>query len=123
QVLFGPGPLTAPRGVIEEGWDAAVEAAARALRLPMDVWSNMKRSAAASTLPGGGALRAAELLKEFCDMHPDGVELHAVGHSAGSIFHSYFVPKALDLGVPAFRTLSLLAPAIRVDAFHQRLAP
>src|SRR5690606_29283101 len=50
QVLFGPGPLATPRGIIEEGWDRAVEAAARRLRLPMDIWTNMKRSAAAAAL-------------------------------------------------------------------------
>lgn len=123
QVLFGPGPVTRPRGVIEETWDNAVEAAARAMRLPMDIWSNMKRSAAAGTLAGGGALRVAELLSDFCEQHADEVELHAVGHSAGSIFHSYFLPKALELGVPPFRSVTFLAPAIRVDAFHARLAP
>src|SRR5690606_37601653 len=56
QVLFGPRPVTAPRGIIEEGWDRSVEAAARKLRLPMDIWTNMKRSAAAAALEGGGAL-------------------------------------------------------------------
>ena len=123
QVLFGSGPAAAPRGILAEAWDNSVEAAARALRLPMDIWTNMKRSAAAAVHEGGGALRVAQLLKQFCDLHPDAVELHAVGHSAGSIFHSHFLPTALDLGVPAFRTVSLLAPAIRVDAFHERLAP
>lgn len=123
QVLFGPRPAVAPRGFIEETFDKGVEVAARKLRLPMDIWTNMKRSAAASVLEGGGALHAARRLKEFCDRHEDDVELHAVGHSAGSIFHSHFIPTALDLGVPAFRTVSFLAPAIRVDAFHKRLAP
>ena len=123
QVLFGGGPAAAPRGIIEEAWDDSVEAAARKLRLPMDIWTNMKRSAAAAAREGGGALYTAERLKEFCDRHADDVELHAVGHSAGSIFHSHFIPKALELGVPSFRSLSLLAPAIRVDAFHDRVAP
>src|SRR6185503_3954358 len=56
------------------------------------------------------------------DAHPDQVELHAVGHSAGAIFHAHFVPTAVALQVPAFRTVQFLAPAMRVDEFHQRLA-
>ncbi|MGH9720182.1 MAG: caspase family protein, partial [Bryobacteraceae bacterium] len=51
------------------------------------------------------------------------VELHAAGHSAGSIFHTHFIAAALRLGVPGFATLQLLAPAIRIDAFHKLLAP
>src|SRR5690606_27841242 len=77
QVLFGSRPVVAPRGFIEEGWDRALEVAARKLRLPMDIWTNMKRSAAAAVSPGGGALQVAEQLKAFCDRHEGGVELHA----------------------------------------------
>jgi hypothetical protein len=56
-------------------------------------------------------------LKAFVDRHGDDVELHAVGHSAGSIFHSHFVPACHALGLPPFRTLQFLAPAVRVDTF------
>ena len=51
------------------------------------------------------------------------IELHAVGHSAGSIFHSWFVPAVVRRANTSFKTLSLLAPAIRVDDFELRLLP
>ena len=51
------------------------------------------------------------------------MELHAVGHSAGAIFHAHFLPTACDLGVPAFRTVHFLAPALRTDTFLKQLAP
>jgi len=50
-------------------------------------------------------------------------DLHALGHSAGSIFHAYFVPAALKAGVSSFKTLQFLAPAIRVDTFKKTLYP
>jgi hypothetical protein len=80
-------------------------------------------SAELASGPEGGATYVARRLEKFCASHPGEVELHAVGHSAGSIFHAHFLPAALDVGVPAFRSLSLLAPAIRVDEFRARLAP
>ncbi|AII53775.1 hypothetical protein N008_17560 [Hymenobacter sp. APR13] len=91
------------------------------------IWKNMKDSAEWASEADGGARYVAGKLQEFCAAHSaevaDGtLRLHAVGHSAGSIFHAHFLPTALQLGVPAFRTLHLLAPAIRVDAFMQRLA-
>jgi len=48
--------------------------------------------------------------------------LHAVGHSAGAIFHSHLLPElaARNVGVAS---LSLLAPAVRVDRFAQSLQP
>src|SRR5690606_27144719 len=41
---------------------------------------------------------------------------------AGSIFHSHLLPVAVDHGL-RFRTLQLLAPAVRLDEFRARLAP
>ncbi|HSU15908.1 caspase family protein [Longimicrobium sp.] len=86
------------------------------------VWGGMKNSAAASVDERGGAAYVAERLAEFCrgEHH---VELHAAGHSAGSIFHGVFIPRALDAGAPAFRTLHYLAPAVRMDEFVRRIPP
>lgn len=101
--------------------DGIVEKTCRLLRGDL-VWGAMKTNAARCSAPGGGAAYVAEQLKKFCGAHPN-VELHAAGHSAGSIFHSHFLPAAKKAGVPSFTTLQLLAPAIRVDAFKQRLVP
>ncbi|MBC6989869.1 MULTISPECIES: caspase family protein [Hymenobacter] len=91
------------------------------------LWKNMKDSAEWAAAADGGARYVALKLKAFCDAHGNDVrtgalQLHAAGHSAGSIFHAHFIPVALQLGVPAFRTLHLLAPAIRVDEFKRHLA-
>ncbi|HET8744101.1 MAG TPA: caspase family protein, partial [Ramlibacter sp.] len=108
--------------------DFLIETAARALQGPR-IWGGMKWSAErASDAPSpggpiGGAYYVAQQLKKFCDRHGNRVELHAAGHSAGSIFHAYFLPAAQQLGAPAFRTLHLLAPAIRVDTFKTQLLP
>ncbi|NQX16722.1 caspase family protein [Rathayibacter sp. VKM Ac-2857] len=97
-------------------------------------WREMKEDARRCSRPEGGALAFAEVLQEYladratseealapADRHPP-VELHAVGHSAGSIFHSAFVPAARRVGLPAFTSLALLAPAIRIDEFRSTLA-
>lgn len=123
--------------------DPLIELSVRALQGPR-VWGGMKLSAALASAPGkaldevdvtlppagmdpdaleGGARYVARRLKAFCDKYRDQVELHAVGHSAGSIFHAHFLPAAIELGVPAFKSVHLLAPAIRVDEFKRRIAP
>lgn len=52
------------------------------------------------------------------------LELHAIGHSTGPIVLSTFLPllQAQD-GLPPIRTLSYLAPAIRVDTFKKDVLP
>ncbi|MEJ8836940.1 caspase family protein [Ramlibacter sp. AN1133] len=106
--------------------DFMIEELARALQ-GVRIWGSMKWSAeraADKPSPGapiGGAWYVAQQLKKFCDGNGKGVDLHAVGHSAGSIFHAWFLPAAQDLGVPAFQSLHLMAPAIRVDTFKAQL--
>lgn len=129
QILQGTRERVAARGFFSDNLsDPAMEAVARQLG-GEKIWSAMKFSAEQSVDPPGddgsvrgGAHYVAQQLKKFCDAHGE-IELHAVGHSAGSIFHSHFIPTALEMDVPAFRTLHLLAPAIRVDAFRERLMP
>jgi hypothetical protein len=105
--------------------DRLIEEAVRAPGRP--IWKNMKDSAAWAAAPGGGSHYVAQQLAAFCQRHTaeltaGTLQLHAVGHSAGSIFHAHFLPLAWQLGVPAFQSLHLLAPAIRVDEFQRRLA-
>jgi len=103
--------------------DPLIENTCRALQ-GVRIWNGMKHSAELASRPSGGAHYVAGQLKRFCDQHQGRVELHAVGHSAGSIFHAHFLSTALQqLKVPPFRTLQLLAPAIRVDLFKQLLLP
>ena len=111
------------RDIFDFTTDPVIAELVRALYGP--IWSGMKRSAELAVAEGGGALYVAQKLKTFCDQHQHEVpiELHAVGHSAGAIFHAHFIPTACDLGVPAFRTVHFLAPALRVDTFTKRLVP
>jgi hypothetical protein len=100
----------------------------------VQIWSAMKWSAQQSASPNalggdakaanatpGGAWYVASRLAAFCKAHPDEVEVHAAGHSAGAIFHAHFIPCALAQGVPQFHSLHLMAPAVRIDLFRQLL--
>ncbi|HEY3392766.1 MAG TPA: caspase family protein, partial [Lacipirellulaceae bacterium] len=100
--------------------DRAVEAVARRAG-PLTVWSGMKRSAERASAKSGGASFVADLLNTFCAAHGSAVELHAVGHSAGSIFHSWFLNRANSLGVRSFKSVHFLAPAVRTDVFKKKL--
>jgi hypothetical protein len=112
----------APRDVWDWTTDPAIEALVRTLQGPR-LWTGMKRSAELASADRGGARYLAQKLKAFCDTQREGIQLHAVGHSAGSIFHAHFLPTALEMGVPAFESVHFLAPAIRIDDFHRLLAP
>src|SRR5262249_8209983 len=89
---------------------------------------NMKRSAQPSSLPTGGALAVAEKMRDFWHQNHADMNIHACGHSAGSIFHSFFLPTLLGQkieGAPAIevQTLHLLAPACTTQLFEDNLLP
>lgn len=103
---------------LARAWISDPVVAAIARRLGGEsVWSGMKRDAEQAVLPDGVATYVAGTLKEFCDRYAGRVELHAIGHSAGSIFHSHFIPLSTVTGNPFFTSTSFLAPAVRVDTF------
>ena len=102
--------------------DPVVEAGARGLG-GVKVWSAMKTNAAMCSAANGGATYVAQQFVKFCRGTNTPVEVHTVGHSAGSGFQSYFIPTLRTAGVTAVKSLQLLAPAIRVDAFKQTIAP
>jgi len=102
--------------------DFIIEKAARALGVDT-VWRGMKSAAEAASAQDGGALYTAKKLQAFFAKHGNNVELHAVGHSAGSIFHAYLLAACQRLGLPAFRTLQFLAPAANIDLFKSHVVP
>jgi hypothetical protein len=114
------------RGVIADRiTDPLLEEIVRALG-GQRIWGAMKASARLASAEGGGARYVARKLVEFLAGVGNNAELHAVGHSAGSIFHGYFVPTCMQLGesqFPGFRTLHLLAPAITCRDFSDLLMP
>ena len=116
-------PSRATRDLWDYTTDPVVEAGCRVLG-GVQVWGAMKRSAELGVAQGtGGARYVAERLARYCAAVGRPIELFAAGHSAGSIFHSYFVPTAVEAGAPAFERLLLLAPAITVADFKTRLLP
>ncbi|NYD65492.1 caspase family protein [Agromyces atrinae] len=112
------------RGWFDETKDLLVEKGARLLGGGA-IWNDMKLDAAASSDPHGGARVFATQLGAWMGADPRAsrVSVHAIGHSAGSIFHSHFIPMALDENVPEFRTVTFLAPAVRMDTFEKMLLP
>ena len=106
---------------LDDVFDTLIEAAVRGAH-GKDVWGAMKTTAKlASEKDKGGAWYFAQRLAEFQAANPGSVTVHAAGHSAGSIFHSYLIPQVLAAGVGEIASLNLLAPAIRVDEFKQRI--
>lgn len=90
-----------------------------------DVWDQMKIFAEHGVEPTrGGAWTVAAELAAF--LKSDGVsaadvKVHCLGHSAGAVFHAWFIPTLLAAGLASVDNLFLLAPAITVDLFGQRL--
>lgn len=123
------GKATGERGFTDLT-DLAVEAAARVLG-GRKFWDDMKLDSAAACLPAladgtrGGADVLAGALREFMGANPGAVELHIAGHSAGSIYHSHFVPRLFegDDAVEQVASVTFLAPAVRVDTFEATLLP
>jgi hypothetical protein len=115
-----PSPGARARAAIS---DVAIERLARHGR---QVWTQMKLGAEKASEPGGGARLAAELAGALWKATGGEIEFHALGHSAGSIFHAFFLPLLVAQqpdGVPPVdvRTLHFLAPAITSDLFKARL--
>ncbi len=100
-------------------------------------WDRIKTSAFLASAdvtgtggPGGAGIFLRKLANWYAGANPQAakVEFHAVGHSAGAIFHCHFLPalEAAFKGVvkapkPVVTTLALLAPAVRTDLFTQML--
>ncbi|WP_349426323.1 caspase family protein [Microbacterium sp. LWS13-1.2] len=110
--------------------DLAVEAAARVLG-GRKFWDDMKLDSAGACLPAidggaaGGAYVLAAALREYMAANAGAIELHIAGHSAGSIYHSHFVPRLFegDDKVESVKSVTFLAPAVRVDTFEATLLP
>lgn len=119
-------PLVGARDLWDYTTDPLVETAARALG-GAKVWGGMKWSAERASAADGGARYMAERLGSFAAeanaTRAGAVELHAVGHSAGAIFHAHFLPALLGTGAERVASLHLLAPAARTDLFAAQVLP
>ena len=122
QRLFGA------RGFWDAASDSALELAAKAPGTL--IWSEMKGNARRASeadlgegYPGGAYLFASKLAAFLKSPEAKNLSVHAVGHSAGAIFHAHLLPALVELGVPRIDTLSLLAPAARTELFTEKLLP
>jgi hypothetical protein len=124
-VIRGEAELTAAGGRwqrfkerFSEWRDARLEGLAR---FPGGrVWGEMKQNAAA--LSGHEDAGIVQLFSLFTKMRSKlpRIRLHLVGHSAGAIVHSHLGARAIKQGL-SVASISLLAPAVRVDEFDKLL--
>ncbi|ROZ69025.1 peptidase C1 [Ramlibacter sp. WS9] len=112
------GVLDAAKDFMLDRLDDALEPLARSLT-GKSAWSEMKENALAASNKGGAAQLVADLLAE---LDHDNVEIHVVGHSAGSILHAPLI-KLLTAGKRKIESCTLWAPACTVDLFKQNYLP
>lgn len=120
--------IVGPRDIFDWTTDPAIELAAKAPGTV--IWTGMKESARRASAadlgegyPGGAHLFASRLTTFLKTRAAAGVTVHAIGHSAGAIFHSHLLPALLAQGVAQIETLSWLAPAVRAELFEEKLLP
>ena len=89
-------------------------------------WLNMKRSAEFAFVARGGGLFLIQQLTELWKQLGPRLQIHAIGHSAGSIFHAEFLSALCSQPVNPpvqVKSLHFLAPAITIDLFKEKLKP
>lgn len=88
------------------------------------IWGEMKQNGMAiSEAADSGGIKLYNACKKspfFADSSK--VRLHLIGHSAGSIVHSYIVKQLCNLGW-TFESVTFMAPAVRVDVFKDCVVP
>lgn len=88
------------------------------------IWGEMKQNADAITaLAEAGGIK----LYQACQKSPffkdkSKVRLHLIGHSAGSILHSYLIDRLAAQGW-SFDSVNFMTPAVRVDTFTDKVVP
>jgi hypothetical protein len=84
------------------------------------VWGEMKQNAAALTgHDEAGIVQLFRLFRQLRSKLPR-IRLHLIGHSAGAIVHSHLGARAIRQGLNV-ASISLLAPAVRIDEFDKLL--
>lgn len=135
--------LTSTRNIIEDSFSRADERAQgrfldhlreardRVFELTLarpagKLWGEMKENARLASERQRGAM---QLIAKYAGMAKKAIvstdggagwELHVVAHSAGAIFTAYALPALSGLGIN-WRSLQLIAPAIRIDLFREKM--
>ena len=86
-----------------------------------DVWREMKQSAEKANEPDGGLTQLASTLQDLKVLLPS-LEIHLIGHSAGSILLAPFVSTMNTRRVP-ITSAHLFAPACTVELANQSWLP
>ncbi len=121
------GAISSAKDFMLDRFDDALEPLARKLTGKAS-WDEMKENAMAATRSASGGARL--VLDEVARMvaSDPAIELHLVGHSAGSIFHGPLVRRLTDpvgaggLGLPV-ESCTLWAPACTMALFEEAYAP
>lgn len=135
--------MSATRDIIEDQFAAADaraggvfldhlrEARDRVLELTLaypagKLWGEMKENARLASERATGAMRlvmkyAAQAREVLARQGGGDWELHVVAHSAGAIFAAYAIAPLEGLRIN-WRSLQLMAPAIRIDLFREKMA-
>ncbi|HEX5808386.1 MAG TPA: C1 family peptidase [Anaerolineales bacterium] len=128
------GPLDGTKDFMLDRLDDALEPVTRLVGGKM-AWDEMKENGLAASQPKGGARLALDHLARLMQKDKS-VEVHIVGHSAGSIFHASLVRLLTSKGEITSGFLkgqtgyglkvascTLWAPACTVDLFKQAYLP
>jgi len=116
-----PRPTGGLRDALGRWWNTRLE---RLLAAPGSViWGEMKQNARAIAHDqASGARQLYEVLAHTKGLTPATARLHLIGHSAGSIVHSYLVSALAKQGW-RFATVQFMAPAVTLDVFAETVVP
>jgi hypothetical protein len=118
-------PFGGIRDGIYEAIDRGIEAAGRNIQ---SLWAEMKTNALLASsprLPGTldddapGFTYFVDQLQAYATAHPD-LEVHLVGHSAGSVMLAGAVDCLVAAGIP-IRSMQLMGGAISIDEFQREV--
>jgi predicted chitinase len=88
------------------------------------VWSEMKENAEGASLPTRGADLLVTALQNLAQTWGDNLEIHLIGHSAGSIFLGWLVDLLAARGLDArARSIHFYAPACTVQFANRHFTP
>lgn len=114
------GVLDSAKDFMLDRLDDALEPLARALGGKL-MWDQMKQNALAASDANGAATLVADRLQALAARMP-GLQVHLVGHSAGSILLAPLVDRLVERGL-SITTCTLWAPACTVALFRQHYLP
>lgn len=118
------GALDATKDFMLDRLDDALEPLARVLS-GKAAWSEMKENALRAASQGCASTLVVDHLKKLAkkaEKNGQALEIHLVGHSAGSILHAPIVKLLAARGLP-IETCTLWAPACTVELFKEFYVP